>query len=79
MKAVKIGDIATVNVESDSLFNLGSGRLVTGRVYHVRANGWPCVETPSGRCASGPCVTTARETLEGIRDFFRGADETRPD
>lgn len=30
------------------------GNFITGRVYHVRDNGWKCVETDSGRCASGP-------------------------
>jgi len=34
------------------------GRLFTGRVYHVRENGWPCVETPTGHVASGPEVSS---------------------
>jgi hypothetical protein len=38
---------ATVNVD---------GERITGRVYHVRENGWPCVETEAGRIASGPAV-----------------------
>lgn len=37
--------VATVNVD---------GRLFTGRVYHVRENGWPCIETDNGHIASGP-------------------------
>jgi hypothetical protein len=34
------------------------GRLFTGRVYNVRDNGWPCVETPGGTFASGPEVSS---------------------
>lgn len=30
------------------------GELITGTVYHVRNNGWACVETHTGRMASGP-------------------------
>lgn len=43
--AINIGDTATVMVD---------GAEITGTVYNVRANGWPCVETSSGRVASGP-------------------------
>ncbi len=30
------------------------GQTITGTIYNVRENGWPCVETASGRVASGP-------------------------
>ena len=33
------------------------GYHYTGRIYHVRDNGWPCIETASGHVASGPEVT----------------------
>jgi hypothetical protein len=33
---------------------LVDGEEITGTVYNVRDNGWPCVETPDGRVASGP-------------------------
>jgi hypothetical protein len=42
---MKIGDTATVYV---------NGEAITGRVYNVRDNGWACVQTQSGRVASGP-------------------------
>jgi hypothetical protein len=29
-------------------------RIHTGTVYHVRANGWPCIQTTAGVIASGP-------------------------
>lgn len=44
---MSIGDVATVKVD---------GQTFTGRVYHVRENGWPCVECSDGRIASGPAV-----------------------
>lgn len=30
------------------------GNEITGKVYYIRDNGWACVETESGRIASGP-------------------------
>ena len=41
-RQVRIGDIVTVDVD---------GTFFTGKVYHVRENGWPCVE--GSRCFSG--------------------------
>jgi hypothetical protein len=35
---------------------LVDGEEITGTVYNVRDNGWPCVQTPEGRIASGPKV-----------------------
>jgi hypothetical protein len=32
------------------------GERITGTAYHVRENGWPCVQTSGGRVASGPEV-----------------------
>jgi hypothetical protein len=43
----KIGGSATVQAD---------GVLVTGRIYHIRENGWPCVESVDGHIASGPCI-----------------------
>jgi len=45
-----LGDVATVIVDGNSF---------TGTVYHVRENGWPCVECPDGHIASGPAVQNA--------------------
>jgi hypothetical protein len=39
----------TATVEAD-------GQLITGRIYHVRENGWPCVKSDDGHVASGPCI-----------------------
>ncbi len=47
----EVGDIATVNVD---------GQCITGRVYHLRENGWPCVQSDAGRIASGPLVGAKR-------------------
>jgi len=41
----QVGDRASVVVD---------GKLYTGRIYHVRENGWACVECPNGHVASGP-------------------------
>ena len=46
----KLNQIATVVVD---------GRRFTGKVYHIRPNGWLCVQTSSGHVASGPEVTNA--------------------
>jgi hypothetical protein len=35
-------------------------RIHTGTVYHVRANGWPCIQTAAGVIASGPMVLGTR-------------------
>ena len=43
----KIGGTATVEAD---------GQLITGTIYHVRENGWPCVEASDGHIASGPCI-----------------------
>lgn len=40
-----IGDTTTVLVD---------GNRITGTVYHIRENGWPCVKSSTGRIASGP-------------------------
>jgi hypothetical protein len=46
---LSIGDVATVD---------GGRGPVTGTVYYIRDNGWPSVETSTGRIASGPrCVS----------------------
>ena len=42
---IKIGDTASVLVD---------GQVFVGTVYHVRDNGWACVETDTGHVASGP-------------------------
>ena len=39
-----------------------SGQRFTGSVYHVRENGWLCVETESGHIASGPEIPTCHHT-----------------
>ena len=41
----RIGDTATVYVD---------GQAITGTIYYVRDNGWPCVQSASGQVASGP-------------------------
>lgn len=43
--AGRIGKLETVMVD---------GKPIVGTVYHVRDNGWACVESDSGRIASGP-------------------------
>jgi hypothetical protein len=53
----RIGTTATVYADNPD-------EPITGIVYHVRENGWPCVETPAGRIASGP------ETLEERRSLL---------
>lgn len=45
VSALKVGDTATVVVD---------GKVFTGTIYHVRENGWPCIETSTGHVASGP-------------------------
>jgi hypothetical protein len=53
------------------------GTLFSGRIYHVRENGWPCVENATcaqgcqwcgpghqGHIASGPEVMTALERIK---------------
>ena len=37
------------------------GRTFTGPVFHVRPNGWACVETLDGYIASGPAPTPMKE------------------
>lgn len=51
----KIGSVATVVVD---------GHSITGRVYNIRENGWPCIETPSGRIASGPEPSTKGDPVK---------------
>jgi hypothetical protein len=47
----RIGKIETVVV---------NGRTFTGCVYHIRANGWACIETHDHvHCASGPAPRAA--------------------
>lgn len=71
MYADRIGQTATVEVD---------GEHITGEIYHVRENGWPCVQQGSGgRVASGPeadpmfdpcstCGREARNPRKVIRD-----------
>jgi hypothetical protein len=49
----RVGTIATVYADTDE--------PITGTVYHVRENGWPCVQTDAGRIASGPETLAARD------------------
>jgi hypothetical protein len=59
-----VGEIASVNVD---------GNIITGKVYNVRDNGWPCIEIDEGRIASGPqegpstLDFDARYTVDGYR------------
>jgi hypothetical protein len=52
-----VGQYATVLVD---------GEAISGEVYDVQANGWPCVITGTGRQASGPPATIT-ELLAEIR------------
>ncbi len=52
------------------------GETITGKVYSVRENGWPCVETSSGRVASGPEVDPT-DTLHYTRGIGSGATHVR--
>lgn len=52
-----VGDTATVNLMNEE--------AVTGRVYHIRENGWLCVVTEKGRHSSGPEIIKATENVAG--------------
>jgi hypothetical protein len=54
------------------------GRLITGEIYHVRSNGWPCVQSRTGRIASGPVVPTETGMVHGPVQWLEPEPPTVP-
>lgn len=60
---MKIGDTVTVRADTGTH---------TGRIYHIRENGWPCVETPEGVIASGPLELRSQSARDAQAGGYGG-------